>query len=174
MMGPAFFGYLPLGLAPPLLRPRGGLGVYLSALGQRPAQHQHQHASTRFFFAISRYRDRLDFVGFCSCFTDYKYRWQVVPDWCFWLIIYTVFIGAKRQTADFFLLKSPIADFAGALVPSGPTSCGGTPHAFTATRWWLSLRMASAASVHSRMHNGRNEQHKPRVDHDSKISPKNM
>jgi hypothetical protein len=22
----------------------------------------------------------LDFVGFCSCFTDYKYRWQVVPD----------------------------------------------------------------------------------------------
>ena len=64
MMGPAFFGYLPLGLAPPLLspaEPRGGLGVYPSALGQRPAQHQHQHASTR-FFSPSVDRDRLDVV----------------------------------------------------------------------------------------------------------------
>ena len=43
MMGPASCRYLPLGLAPALSpeRPRGGLGVYLSALGQRPAQHQH-------------------------------------------------------------------------------------------------------------------------------------
>ena len=73
-MGHAFFGYLPLGLAPPLLRPRGGLGVYLSALGQRPAQHQHQHASTLFFSPsvdIGIGWILLELVGFCWILLDF-------------------------------------------------------------------------------------------------------
>ena len=86
MMGPAFFGYLPLGLAPPLLSPagpRGGLGVYPSALGQRPAQHQYQHASTR-FFSLSVDRDRLDFVVVLPT-TNIVGRWFLIDasDWLF-------------------------------------------------------------------------------------------